>query len=88
MVVSKCECGKRKSKDSRHCRDCDKARREARYRENRAILDGGKCPVCGRSLRYNASITGWWQCEQLGAEGFRADASLPSCNFQMFVVPA
>jgi ribosomal protein L37AE/L43A len=49
-----------------------------------AIVATGACPTCGAALRRNLSLAGWWQCSQLGAEGFRADASKPSCSFQTF----
>jgi len=62
----------------------NKARMERVYAENEQIAARGICPDCGRKLRRNLSLTGWWQCSQLGAVGFRADASQPSCNFQMF----
>ena len=42
------------------------------------------CPTCGRPMRRNNSMAGWWQCSQLGAEGFRADPTKPSCSFQGF----
>ena len=56
-----------------------KAREAARYAVAR-----NKCPVCGATLRRNLSITGWWQCSQYGAEGFRADSSKPACSWQGF----
>jgi len=49
-----------------------------------AIVVTGKCPDCGRALKRNLSIAGWWQCEQYGSEQFRADPSKPSCDFQCF----
>ena len=52
--------------------------------ETAAVVASGKCPVCGARLRQNLSITGWWQCSQLGAVGFRADALKPSCSWQGF----
>lgn len=61
-----------------------KVKRDAQFAEAIRIVSGGKCPECGRKLRRNLSLTGWYQCEQLGAVGFRADASLPSCSFQTF----
>jgi ribosomal protein L37AE/L43A len=60
------------------------ARREAQYAEARRIVATGTCPQCGTKLRRNLSLTGWWQCAQLGAEGFRLDSSKPSCSFQTF----
>lgn len=61
-----------------------KARITAHQAETQAIVKTGKCPVCGRGLRRNLSILGWWQCEQLGAVGFRKHPELPSCNWQGF----
>lgn len=61
-----------------------KAKMDAIRAEASKIVATGKCPCCDRPLRRNLSLTGWWQCSQLGAEGFRADASQPSCNFQCF----
>ena len=54
------------------------------HAETMAIVQTGKCPQCGSKLRRNLALTGWWQCEQYGAEGFRKDASKPSCSFQCF----
>lgn len=54
------------------------------HAEVSAIVQTGKCPDCGRGLKRNLSMAGWYQCEQLGAEGFRKDASLPSCSWQGF----
>jgi hypothetical protein len=62
----------------------EKAKREARLAAARAVVATGKCPQCGRPLRRNLSLTGWWQCSQLGAPGFRADSSQPSCDWQTF----
>lgn len=61
-----------------------KAHEEARYAAARGIVATGVCPQCGCKLKRNLSITGWWQCEQFGAVGFRKDASKPSCSFQTF----
>lgn len=52
--------------------------------ETRAIVATGKCPTCGASIRRNLSLAGWYQCEQLGAEGFRKDSTKPSCSWQGF----
>lgn len=49
-----------------------------------AIVATGKCPQCQRKLRYNSSITGWWQCSQYGNEMFRAEPDKSSCSFQCF----
>ncbi len=48
------------------------------------IVAMGKCADCGGGLRRNLSLTGWWQCEQFGAVGFRKDAMRPACNWQGF----
>lgn len=50
----------------------------------RAIVQTGRCPQCGRGLRRNSSLAGWWQCEQLGAETHRADSTQPPCSWQGF----
>ena len=54
------------------------------HAEVRRVVATGACPKCGRKLRRNWSLTGWWQCEQLGAPGFRADPSQPPCDWQGF----
>lgn len=53
-------------------------------RAAREIVLSGSCPLCHKALRRNLALAGWWQCSQFGADGFRADASLPSCEFQCF----
>jgi hypothetical protein len=50
----------------------------------RAIVATGVCPDCGRPLKRNLSIAGWWQCVQYGSEQFRRDKNQPSCAFQTF----
>lgn len=62
----------------------EKARRERILAENISIVRTGKCPLCGNTLRRNMALTGWWQCSQFGAVGFRADSSKPACDFQCF----
>ncbi len=47
-----------------------------------AAVKANTCPVCGRPLRRNSSIAGWWQCSQFGAVGFRADSNAPACDWQ------
>ena len=61
-----------------------KAKAAARYAEAARIVATGVCPQCGARLKQNLALTGWWQCVQFGAEGFRKDASKPSCSFQTF----
>lgn len=56
---------------------------KAAQEATKAVVASGRCPH-GHGLRRNLSLTGWWQCEQLGAEGFRKDASQPSCDWQGF----
>ena len=65
-------------------KQADKVKRDARLAEAIAIVNTGKCPICGGGLRRNMSMTGWWQCQQLGAVGFRKDADKPSCDWQTF----
>ena len=69
---------------TRQERNASNARIEAAHQVTIAVVKSGKCPVCGEGLRRNTSMTGWWQCQQLGAEGFRKDASKPSCDWQGF----
>jgi hypothetical protein len=54
------------------------------HAQNQAIVTTGICPVCDAKLKQNLSLTGWWQCEQFGAMGFRKDSSKPCCEFQCF----
>ena len=54
------------------------------HRKAVAIVATGKCPECGRKIVRNMSLSGWWQCSQFGAIGFRADAEQPSCPWQTF----
>ncbi len=61
----------------------NEAKRQARHAEVAKAIEVG-CPECGAKIRRNLSMTGWWQCSQLGAEGFRADSSKPSCSWQTF----
>lgn len=61
-----------------------RAEADARRAAAVAIVQAGVCPQCGAKIRRNLSMTGWWQCENLGAVGFRADASKPSCSWQIF----
>lgn len=59
-------------------------RMEAAKAETQAVVAKGECPLCGSGLRRNLALAGWWQCEQLGMEGFRKDNSKPSCSWQGF----
>ena len=61
-----------------------KAKHDSRIAQAKAEVAGGVGPQCGAKIRRNSSMTGWYQCEQLGAVGFRKDASQPSCSWQTF----
>ena len=50
----------------------------------RSVGATGHCPHCGAPLRRNLALTGWWQCSQYGADGWRADNSKPPCDWQGF----
>lgn len=52
--------------------------------DTRMIVETQECPLCGSRLRRNLSLTGWWQCEQFGAVGFRARSNEPACDWQGF----
>lgn len=63
----------------------DSERRMAQAQaQAQAALASNTCPSCGRAVRANLALTGWVQCSQFGAVGFRADASAPSCSWQGF----
>ena len=81
--ISKCQCGKRKSKYASRCNACEQKWATEQWDNFQAL--GGKCPQCGRPLKRNLAITHWWQCEQYGAEGFRKDSSAPACSFQVIL---
>jgi hypothetical protein len=83
-VIRKCACGKRISQYSTECSACAAQRRATMFAQAQKIVEAGVCPDCGAGLRRNYSIAGWWQCRQLGAEGFREDPSKPPCSFQCF----
>jgi len=55
----------------------------ARLVASTALRDN-RCPTCGGAVRINLSLTGWVQCRQFGAVGFRADANRASCDWQGF----
>lgn len=65
-------------------RKASEARMAAHRAATTAAVKAGCCPECGRALRRNTSLAGWFQCSQFGAVGFRADASAPSCDWQGF----
>jgi hypothetical protein len=61
-----------------------KAKSTELHEEARRIVSSGVCPDCASGLRQNLAILGWWQCEQYGSDGFRADSAKPQCSFQTF----
>ena len=65
-------------------RQAQRKRLDEAKRQANAVVAAGRCPECGAGLRQNLALSGWWQCEQFGAKGFRKDANSPSCNFQCF----
>jgi len=65
-------------------RRAQQARMQAPIDAVKAAVATGKCPDCGRAIKRNNALAGWYQCTQFGAEGFRADASQPACNWQGF----
>lgn len=69
---------------NRAARAASAARIAAAHAKTAAVVATGKCPDCGRPIRRNLSLTGWWTCSQRGAVGFRADVALPSCDWQGF----
>ena len=85
-TITRCSCGRRMSRNSgiSVCGKCHEARMNELYDAASVVVSTGKCPDCGSSLRRNLSLTGWWQCEQVGAVGFRANADKAACGFQVF----
>lgn len=63
-----------------------KEQRMNRLREFGAILATGRCPECKTKLYRNLSLSGWFQCGRLGAEGFQKEPG-EHCNFQFFYDP-
>ncbi len=70
-------------------KQAEKDKRMNRLREAHVHLKRGTCPDCGCGLRHNNSITGWFQCNALGAVGFQTGDGIgkPDCNFQFFFNP-
>lgn len=61
-----------------------KARIAAAKAETARVVATGRCPKCGSGLRRNLALTGWWQCEQLGAETHRKRPADAPCEWQGF----
>lgn len=73
------ERAQRKQAQAASAKRMEESRNEARL----AVMQN-KCPLCGAPVRRNSALTGWVQCSQYGAEGFRADSSKPACSWQGF----
>lgn len=82
--MNKCHCGKKMSQYANRCNSCHKEWMAMTLQKAREIVSTGACPECGGKLKRNLSMSGWWQCEQLGSEQFRKDPTKPSCAFQTF----
>jgi DNA repair exonuclease SbcCD ATPase subunit len=65
-------------------REASVAKMKKAQEETRAIVATGVCPLCGRKLKRNLSLTGWYMCSQSGSEQFRIEPRLPSCSWQGF----
>lgn len=67
-----------------------KNQRMDRLRQAQAHVKRGICPNCGCGIRRNNSMTGWFQCDALGAVGFQTGDGIgkPACNFQFFFDPS
>lgn len=73
-----------KASETRRRNAESRARIRRAREETQRIVASGVCPVCGSGLRRNNALSGWWQCEQFGAKGFRKDDNRPECNWQGF----
>ena len=83
MTMSKQERANRRAERKAE-REASAARSAAHRAETLAVVTAGKCPCCGATVRRNLALTGWWQCAQYGADGFRKDSSKPACSWQGF----
>lgn len=52
--------------------------------ETRKAVEENKCPKCGRNVRRNSKIPGWYQCSQYGGVRVRKEPRLPRCLWQGF----
>jgi hypothetical protein len=59
-------------------------RMRAANQEAREALRTNTCPTCGGQVHRNLSLTGWVQCDGLGAEGFRKNPNAKPCSWQGF----
>lgn len=79
------KCGGRCSKYSNNtCKKCHQKRMSQIHSEIDSIVRSGKCPDCGKGLRRNLALSGWWQCEQFGDPQYRSNPDGPSCDWQGF----
>jgi hypothetical protein len=70
--------------DAKAARKASELRQKTARKEAYLALVNNQCPKCGLEVRTNLALTGWVQCSQFGAEGFRAVPSMPSCDWQGF----
>lgn len=73
-----------KAAETRQRNAASKARIAAAQAATRAVVAAGQCPQCGAGVHLNLALTGWVQCDQYGAVGFRKDSSKPACGWQGF----
>lgn len=59
-------------------------KRALRFHDAAVIVAAGRCPVCGQGIHRNIALTGWWQCDGYGAEGFRKAGAIHGCDWQTF----
>jgi len=84
-VMSRCECGRVKSKWTDKCKACSQARLDKCHAEAQAIVITGRCPKCSDKLERNLALSGWWQCANYGNRRLRnGRADNPDCSFQTF----
>ncbi len=84
-VISRCTCGKVKSKYLPKCKACLDQYLNQKYKEATAIVEKGVCPRCGSKLVRNNALPGWWQCSQYGNWKYReGDPNKSDCGFQTF----
>ena len=84
--MSRCECGRVKSKYSRTCTTCHNNRMAECKAEAISVVKTGKCPNCGAGLVRNNALAGWYQCGCYSDRRLRKPEfnGLPDCSFQCF----
>lgn len=85
-VISRCTCGRVKSKRADKCDRCYNLDTAAYKAEAISVVALGKCPECGTKLYRNGAIAGWWQCGAYPCAKLRLSEhlGLPYCSFQCF----